>query len=67
MTVKEVVRLLKSAKSISLGYGDNAVTFDPHDTLAIEAYGDFVVDAINCNDGHYEVNILMRPVKGVSA
>lgn len=67
MTVKEVVRLLKSAKSISLRYGDHAVKFDPHDTLAIEAYGDFVVDSINCVEGHYEVNIAMRPVKGVSA
>ena len=67
MTVKEVVRLLKSAKSISLGYGDHAVEFDPRDTLAIEAYGEFVVDSIRCVDEHYEVNILMRPVKGVSA
>ena len=67
MIVKEVVRLLKTAKSISLGYGDHAVKFDPHDTLAVEAYGDFVVDSINCVEGHYEVNIAMRPVKGVSA
>lgn len=67
MIVKEVVRLLKTAKSISLGYGDHAVKFDPHDTLAVEAYGDFVVDSLNCEDGHYEVNIAMRPVKGVSA
>ena len=67
MIVKEVVRLLKTAKSISLGYGDHAVQFDPRDMLAIEAYGDFVVDEIRCEDGHYEVNIAMRPVKGVSA
>lgn len=67
MIVKEVVRLLKSAKSISLGYGDHAVQFNPHDALATEAYGDFVVDEIRCEDGHYEVNIAMRPVKGVSA
>ena len=67
MIVKEVVRLLKSAKSISLGYGDHAVQFNPNDMLAIEAYGEFVVDSINCVDGHYEVNIAMRPVRGVSA
>ena len=67
MTVKEVVRLLKTAKSISLGYGANAVQFDPRDTLVVEAYGDFVVDEIQCEDGHYEVIIAMRPVKGVSA
>lgn len=67
MIVKEVVRLLKTAKSISLGYGDNAVKFNPNDALAVEAYGDFVVDEIRCEDGHYEVNIAMRPVKGVSA
>ena len=63
MTVKEVVRLLKYAKSISLGYGDHAVKFDPQDMLAVEAYGEFSVDSINCEDGHYEVNILMRPVR----
>lgn len=67
MIVKEVVQLLKCAKSISLGYGDHAVQFNPNDRLAIEAYGDFVVDSINCEDGHYEVNIAMRPMKGVSA
>ena len=39
MIVKEVVRLLKTAKSISLGYGDHAVKFDPNDMLAVEAYG----------------------------
>ena len=67
MIVKEVVRLLKTAKGISLGYGDHSVQFNPNDALAIEAYGDFVVDEIRCVDGFYEVNIAMRPVKGVSA
>ena len=64
VTVKEVVRLLKTANSISLGYGDHAVKFDTNDTLATEAYGDFVVDQIHCDDGDYEISILMRPVKG---
>lgn len=66
MIVKEVIRLLKTANSISIAYGDNAIMFNPKDTLAVEAYGDFVVDEIRCEDGHYEINIAMRPIKGVS-
>lgn len=63
MTVKEAVAVLKTAKQIVLGYGDNAVPFKKDDPLALEAYGRFVVDCIHGEgDGCYEINIAMRPV-----
>lgn len=64
MTVKEAVRVLKTADTICLGYGANAVPFDKSDPLVLEAYGNFVVDDIRCEgDGCYEINIAMRPIK----
>lgn len=64
MTVKEVVKVLKHAKTIVLGYGANAVPFDQNDALMMDAYGDYVVDEIRSDDGgYYEVNIAVRPIK----
>lgn len=63
MTVKEVMRLIKVYNSISLGYGESAIKFNKEDALAMEAYGSFIVDEIRCENGNYEVNILMRPVR----
>lgn len=64
MTVKEAVAVLKTAKKIVLGYGDNAVPFEKDDPLVMEAYGVFIVDKIHCEgDGYYEINIAMRPVR----
>lgn len=64
MTVKEAVAVLKTAKKIVLGYGDNAVPFEKDDPLVMEAYGVFVVDKIHSEgDGYYEINIAMRPVR----
>ena len=64
MTVKEVVRALKTAKKIVLGYGDNAVPFNKDDSLMMDAYGDYLVDEIRGDeDGYYEVSIAMRPIK----
>ena len=65
MTVKEVVHALKSAKHITLGYGDNAVPVDKDDGLMMDAYGDYLVDEIRGGDeGIYEICIALRPVKG---
>ena len=64
MTVKEAVAVLKTARHISIGYGANAVPFERDDLLMMEAYGNFVVDWIHCEDkGFYEINIVMRPVR----
>lgn len=64
MTVKDVVKALKTAKKIVLGYGGNAVPFDKDDMLMMDAYGSYVVDEIRADDdGYYELNIAMRPIK----
>lgn len=68
MTVKEVIKVLKTAKKIVLGYGSNAVPFDPNDRLMMDAYGCYIVDEImGDGEGYYEVSIAMRPIKEVEA
>lgn len=64
MKVKDALTVLKSAKKIVIGYGANALSFEMDDPLARDAYGDYVVDGIvGYDDGTYEINIAMRPVK----
>lgn len=64
MTVRETVSALRHAERIALGYGANAIHFDPKDPLAMDAYGDYVVDEITTDDGkYYEVNIAVRPIR----
>lgn len=64
MNVREVVGLLRTAKTIVLGYGASAVPFDKDDMLQMDAYGDYVVYEIKGDaDDYYEINVLMRPVK----
>lgn len=64
MTVKEVAKVLKTAKAIMLGYGGNAVQFDKDDALMVDAYGKYLVDEIKCaGEDCYEVNIVMIPMK----
>ena len=67
MTVKEVVRVLKTAKTISLGWDGCALQFDKDNPLMLDAYGNYVVDSIQAvgddEDAYYEVNIAMKPVK----
>ncbi len=64
MTVKEVVSVLKTAKTISIGYGANAVPFDKDDPLVLDAYGNYVVESVCAPDeDYYEINICMRPIK----
>lgn len=64
MTVKEVVAALKTAEKIVLGYGANALDFDKNNPLALDAYGDYIVDEIQTDDGkYYEVNVAVRPLR----
>lgn len=67
MTVREVAGVLKNAKTIALGWDGASIKFYPDNILTMEAYGNFVVDAIrsvgNDEDAYYEVDIAMQPVK----
>lgn len=64
MTVREVAKVLKTAKATMLGYGGNAVAFDKDDALMVDAFGRYVVDEVKCaGDDCYEVNIVMIPMK----
>ena len=65
MTVKEAVNVLKTAKTIVLGYGDSAIQFKRDDYLMMDAYGSYCVDRIRASgeDEYYEISIAMRPVK----
>lgn len=67
MTVKEVVSVLKEAKRIDLGWNGCAIKFDKKNPLMLEAYGSFVVDIVRAageaDEGWYEVDIAMIPVK----
>lgn len=64
MTVIDAIRVLKSAKTISLGYGDNVIPFDKDNPLSLAAFGKYVVDEIKgLEDDYYEISIAMMPVK----
>ena len=64
MTVKDAIHVLKTAKTISLGYGDNLIPFDKDNQLCVDAFGDYIVDEIKgLEDAYYEINIAMRPLK----
>lgn len=64
MTVKEAISVLKSAKTIALGYGDNLVPFDKDNPLSVDAFGCYVVEEIKGGeDEYYEISIAMRPIK----
>lgn len=69
MTVKEVCGILKAAKTIALGWNGASVEFEKGNLLMMDAYGNYVVDSIeavgDAEDGYYEVNIAMQPVKKV--
>ena len=63
MTVKKIVNALRDAKKIRLGYNGIAHEFDPSNTLLMQAFGDYVVSEINCDNHEYELELAMRPVK----
>lgn len=67
MTVSEVVKVLKNAKTIALCYDGNSFPLEKDNTLMMDAYGDYIVSEIQSvgidTDGYYEVSIAMTPVK----
>lgn len=67
MTVKDAVKVLKSAKEIRLCWGNGSIPgFRPDDPLPLDAFGKYVVDeimAISVEPEAYEITVAMRPVK----
>lgn len=64
MTVKDAVRVLKTAKKITIGYGANIIPCNVQDPLVLDAFGDYVVESI-CGvcDDEYEIDLALAPVK----
>lgn len=64
MTVKEVIKVLKEAEVISIGFGDQAIRIGSDDSMMLGVFGDYVVDSILTDDGKtYELGIAMQPIK----
>lgn len=63
MTVKKIVNALQDAKVIRLGYNGTSHEFDPTNSLLMQAFGDYVVSQIYCDNHQYELSLAMRPVK----
>lgn len=64
MTAKEIIKLLRDAEVISIGFGDQAIRIDCNDAMMLSVFGDYVVDSILTDDGKtYELNIAMQPIK----
>ena len=64
MTVKDAIKVLKTAKSIDLCYGSDIIPFEMSNPISLHAFGGYVVDDIKgMGDDSYEVSIAMIPVK----
>lgn len=67
MTVKDAVKVLKSAKKITIGYGANVIPCNVQDSLVLDAFGDYVVESIcGVTDDEYEIDLAIAPVKEVA-
>jgi hypothetical protein len=66
MTVKEVVKVLKNAQKITIGYGANVIPCNVQDPLVLSAFGDYVIDSICAiGEDEYEIDLAISPVKEV--
>lgn len=66
MTVKDAVKVLKTAKKITIGYGANVIPCNVQDPLVLDAFGDYVVDSIcGVSDDEYEIDLAIAPVRGI--
>ena len=64
MTVKDVIKLLKGAETIAIGFGDQAIRIDFNDSMMLSVFSEYLVDSIVTDDGkYYEINIAMKPMK----
>lgn len=67
MTVKDAVKVLKTAKKITIGYGANVIPCNVQDPLVLAAFGDYVVDSIcGVQEDEYEIDLAIAPVKEVA-
>lgn len=65
ITVREVISLLKDAKSVGLAWGGSCYALDTESDLEMEAFGDYFVSGISkgIEKDSYELKIAMKPVK----
>lgn len=64
MTVKDAVKVLKTAKKITIGYGANLIPCNVQDPLVLAAFGDYVVDSICSTDEDvFELDLAITPIK----
>lgn len=66
MTVKEVVKVAKDVKELTLGWNGTAQKFDPADELFMDAFGDYVVGGLYATgNGCIEISLATKLVKAV--
>ena len=67
MTVREAVFALPSNENILIAFNGTAREIDRHDALALDAYGDYLVESIRAfainNAIDYELTLSQKPVK----
>ena len=64
MTVSEVVKVFKDVKSVSLSWNGSLHNLDLEDSIAMDAFSDYIVAGIYANDnGCFEISIAVRPLK----
>ena len=64
MTVTDVVKVLKNAHKITIGYGANVIPCNVQDPLVLSAFGDYVVDSIcSITEYEYEIDLAISPLK----
>lgn len=66
MSLKEVIGLLKDANQIAVSWNGNLHPVELNDAVFMEAFGDFVVNAILAlDDGKIEIELALKPYKKV--
>lgn len=64
MTVREAVSVLKSAKAISLFWGEDCIPFDTKNDLLMDAFGSYKVAEIeHVENDRFTLVISARPAK----
>ena len=64
MTVSEVVKLLKNAKSVRLSWNGTLHELDLYDSVIMDAFGDNIVAGLYANDEDcFEIELGVRPLK----
>lgn len=69
MKIKEIVKELKDAKKIYLGFNGVTIEYIKENELMAAAYGDFLVNGVYAiktdeTGTEYEINVAIMPLKG---